>query len=294
MATPTQWLEGARPRTLFMALAPVVAGTGAAAAAGSVRPGRAALALAVALALQIAVNYANDYSDGVRGTDANRVGPQRLVGSGVASPRAVLTAAVAWFAVAGVAGLLLAALVSWWLLLVGGLSIMAAWAYTGSSRPYGYLGLGELAVFLFFGVVAVAGTAYVQIGSITATAMATSVPIGLLAAALLIANNLRDIPGDRVVGKRTLAVRLGDHRSRLLYATCVIVPFALPPLIAVGMRSPWPLAAFAALPLTAVALHPVVRGAVGADLIPTLRHTGQLSVGYAILLAIGLGLSQRR
>ena len=293
MATTAEWVEGARPRTLFMALAPVVAGTGVAAAASAVDALAAVLALVVALALQVGVNYANDYSDGIRGTDADRVGPQRLVGSGAAPPKAVLTAALACFAVAGVAGLALAALSSWWLVLVGALSIAAAWAYTGTSKPYGYRALGEVAVFVFFGLVAVVGTAFVQTDRVTWLAVGVAVPVGLLACALLVANNVRDIPGDSVVGKRTLAVRLGQKNARLLYAMLVLVPFAAAVFVALGTTSWWPLLALLALPLVVVALRPVVTGAVGPALIPTLRHTGQLTLAYAVLLAIGLTLAGR-
>ncbi|MHA3703041.1 1,4-dihydroxy-2-naphthoate polyprenyltransferase [Jatrophihabitans sp. YIM 134969] len=291
MATTAEWVNGARPRTLFMALAPVAAGTGVAAAASSAEAGPALLALVVALALQVGVNYANDYSDGVRGTDADRVGPQRLVGSGAAPPRAVLAAALLSFLVAGVAGLALAALSSWWLVAVGVVAIAAAWAYTGTSKPYGYRALGEVAVFVFFGLVAVVGTAFVQVDRITALAVAVAVPVGMLACALLVANNVRDIPGDSVVGKRTLAVRLGQRHARLLYAVLVVVPFAWAVFVALGLSSFWPLLALLALPLLPVALRPVVTGKRGPELIPTLQHTGQLTLAYAVLLGLGVGLT---
>lgn len=291
MATTAEWVNGARPRTLFMALAPVAAGTGVAAEASEAKVGPALLALVVALALQIGVNYANDYSDGVRGTDADRVGPQRLVGSGAAPPKAVLGAALASFAVAGGAGLALAALSSWWLVAVGLVSIGAAWAYTGTSKPYGYRALGEVAVFVFFGLVAVVGTAFVQLDHVTALAVSVAVPVGMLACALLVANNVRDIPGDTVVGKRTLAVRLGEKNSRLLYAVLVLVPFAWVAFVAVSVFSFWPLLAFLAAPLVVVALRPVLTGATGPALIPTLQHTGQLTLAYSVLLGLGLGLT---
>ena len=197
-------MEGARPRTLPAAIAPVLAGTGAAALVDSVRPLRAVLALVVALALQVAVNYANDYSDGVRGTDAVRVGPLRLVGSGAATPAAVKRAAFLAFGVAGIAGLVLAAMTSWWLVVVGLVAMLAAWGYTGGPRPYGYAGLGELFVFVFFGLVAVCGTTYVQVGRVTEVSVVCAVAIGFLACALLVANNLRDVPTDTVAGKNTL------------------------------------------------------------------------------------------
>ncbi|MBE7186970.1 1,4-dihydroxy-2-naphthoate polyprenyltransferase [Jatrophihabitans endophyticus] len=290
MATLAQWLEGARPRTLFLALSPVVAGTGVAAYDASPVWGRAALALIVALALQVGVNFANDYSDGVRGTDADRVGPLRLVGSGAARPRAVLGAALACFVVAAAAGVVLAASASWWLLLVGALAIAAAWFYTGGGRPYGYRGLGELAVFVFFGLVAVGGTAYVQTGRITGTTVLVAVPVGLLACAVLVANNLRDIPGDERAGKRTLAVLLGDRGTRWLYEVLVVVPFVFVLVLGDTGHGP-PFIALAAAPLALGAATPVHTGATGRDLIPTLRNTGLLSLAFAVLLAVGVGIA---
>jgi 1,4-dihydroxy-2-naphthoate octaprenyltransferase len=214
MATAAQWVAGARPRTLPAALAPVLVGTGAAAALDGFRPVPALLALVVALALQVAVNYANDYSDGRRGTDADRVGPMRLVGSGAAAPRQVLVAACLSFGVAGVAGLGLAALSSWWLVAVGAVCMVAAWTYTGGPIPYGYRALGEVFVFVFFGPVAVVGTTYVQTLTLPGLAFAVSVPVGFLIVAILVVNNLRDIDGDALVGRRTLAVLLGDRVRR--------------------------------------------------------------------------------
>src|SRR4051795_11838471 len=237
MATPAQWLAGARPRTLPAAVAPVLVGTGAAAALDGFRLGPALLALVVALALQVAVNYANDYSDGTRGTDAARVGPMRLVGSGAATPRQVLLVAMASFAVAAVAGLVLAALSSWWLLAVGAACIAAAWTYTGGPIPYGYRALGELFVFVFFGLVAVVGTTFVQTGTLPGLAFAVAVPPGLLIVAILVVNNLRDVEGDAVAGKRTLAVVLGDRTTRLAFAGLFVVAFAV--IAAVGIARPW-------------------------------------------------------
>ncbi|MCU0266007.1 MAG: 1,4-dihydroxy-2-naphthoate polyprenyltransferase, partial [Actinomycetia bacterium] len=231
MTTVAQWVHGARPRTLPAAVAPVAVGTGAAAAGGGAVWWKALLALTVALALQVGANYANDYSDGIRGTDAERVGPIRLVGTGTATPAAVRAAAVVAFAVAAAAGLVLAATSGWWLVLVGAAAIVAAWLYTGGPRPYGYAGLGEAFVFVFFGLVAVVGTTYVQIGRITALAVAAAVPMGLLACAVLVVNNLRDIPTDDAAGKRTLAVRLGDAATRRLFVLLVLVPFAVPVLL---------------------------------------------------------------
>jgi 1,4-dihydroxy-2-naphthoate octaprenyltransferase len=289
MTTTQQWVAGARPRTLPAAVSPVVAGTGAAVAAGGAVWWRAFLALGVALALQVGVNYANDYSDGVRGTDTDRVGPFRLVGSGSAPAAAVRSAAFAAFAVAAVLGLVLAAVSSWWLVLVGAAAIGSAWLYTGGPRPYGYAGLGEVFVFVFFGLVAVCGTTYVQVGRVTGLSFAVAVAIGMLACALLVANNLRDIPTDTTAGKRTVAVRLGDRRTRRLYVTLVLVPFLLPPVAAVAG---WPSALLALLAL-ATAVGPVRRvvgGASGRDLVPVLRDTGRLELAFAALLALGLAL----
>lgn len=289
MATVAQWVEGARPRTLPAAVAPVAAGTGAAVGLGAVAPLRAGLALVVALALQVAVNYANDYSDGVRGTDADRVGPLRLVGSGVAAPAQVRTAALAAFGVAALAGLaLVAASRAWWLLAVGALAIAAAWTYTGGRRPYGYLGLGEVFVFVFFGLVAVLGTTYTQAGRVSAPAAAAAVGVGLLACAILVANNLRDVPTDAAAGKRTLAVRLGDQRTRVLYV--VLVGGAFVAVLAAVPQRPWALLALAAAPLAVGPLRTVLSGARGPALVPVLRDTGRLELGYGLLLAIGLGL----
>lgn len=268
------------------AIAPVAVGTGAAAAAGGAAPGRALLAVVVALALQVGVNYANDYSDGIRGTDADRVGPFRLVGSGTAQPDAVRRAAFASFAVAAAAGLWLAALTSWWLIAVGAAALAAAWFYTGGPRPYGYHGLGEAAVFVFFGLVAVVGTAYVQCERITGLAVAAALPIGLLACALLLTNNLRDIPTDMASGKRTLAVRLGDRRTRLAYVGAIMLSFAI--VIGIAIFRPWALLALLAAPLAMPPVRRVLSSARGAGLIPVLKETGQLQLVFGLLLAIGL------
>ena len=289
MATPTQWIEGARPRTLPAAVAPVAAGSGAAAALDGFQLGRALLALVVSLALQVAVNYANDYSDGVRGTDDDRVGPFRLTGSRAARPAAVKAAAFAAFGVAALAGLALVALAgAWWLLLVGALAIVAAWFYTGGSQPYGYLGLGELFVFVFFGLVAVLGTTYTQAGRLSWQSWAAAVAIGSLACAILVANNLRDIPTDTVAGKRTLAVRLGDARTRVLYGALVVVPLAL--AIAMAAGHPWALLALASVLLLWPALRVIRAGATGLGLIAVLRDTGRAELVYGVLLGLGLAL----
>ncbi len=289
MATPSQWLAGARPKTLPAALAPVLVGSGAAAALGGFRPVPALLALVVALALQVAVNYANDYSDGRRGTDAVRVGPMRLVGSGAAPPRQVLAAAALAFAVAAVAGLALAALSSWWLVAVGAVCIAAAWTYTGGPLPYGYRALGEVFVFVFFGLVAVVGTTFAQTRTLSALAFAVAVPVGLLSVALLVVNNLRDIEGDAVAGKRTLAVLLGERATRLVYAGLLAGAFAV--VAAVGFERPPVWIALLAAPLVIPPARTVLTGGEGPALIRALQGTGLLTLVTGILLATGLALS---
>jgi 1,4-dihydroxy-2-naphthoate octaprenyltransferase len=289
MATPAQWLEGARPRTLPAAIAPVAAGTGAAAAADGFDLGRALLALLVAVALQVGVNYANDYSDGVRGTDADRVGPLRLVGSGVAAPATVKRAALLAFAVGAVAGLVLALLVAWWLVLVGAACLLGAWYYTGGRSPYGYRGLGEISVFVFFGLVATVGTTYVQAEELTAASVLAGVGCGALACAILVANNLRDIPTDEAAGKRTLAVRLGDRRTRLLYVGLVFAAYAVVVLIALRH-----LVVLVALGTALPAVRPtlgVIYGASGRELVPVLKETGLLLLVYGVALGVTLSLA---
>jgi 1,4-dihydroxy-2-naphthoate octaprenyltransferase len=289
MATPAQWIEGARPRTLPAAVAPVAAGTGAAAALDAAHVGRALLALVVSLALQVAVNYANDYSDGIRGTDDDRVGPFRLTGSRAARPAAVKAAAFGAFAVAALAGVSLVALAgTWWLLAVGALAIVAAWFYTGGSRPYGYLGLGELFVFVFFGLVAVLGTTYTQASRLSAPAWAAAVAIGALACAILVANNLRDIPTDSLAGKHTLAVRLGDARTRMLYVALVTLPLLL--ALVAAVRHPYAVLALASAALLWPALRVVRSGARGLALIPVLRDTGRAELAFGVLLGLGLAI----
>jgi 1,4-dihydroxy-2-naphthoate octaprenyltransferase len=242
----------------------------------------------VALALQIGVNYANDYSDGIRGTDEVRVGPIRLVGSRLVKPKHVLAAALGCFAVACAAGLVLAAVTSWWLLLLGAAAVAAAWFYTGGSRPYGYRALGELSVFIFFGIAAVAGTAYVQMQTLTWLPFAASAAIGLLACALLVINNLRDIPTDSETGKRTLAVVLGDQRTRMLYAGCILVPFCV--AVVLAPARPLSLLALAALPLAFAPVRQVRDGASGRSLIVALGQTGRLELAYGALLTLGLAI----
>lgn len=294
MASVAQWIEGARPRTLGAAVAPIAVGTGVAAAADAVQWPRALLALVVMLAAQVGVNYANDYSDGIRGTDRQRVGPVRLVGQGLAPPGQVRLAAIASLGICALAGLLLVALTGeWWLLIVGAAAIAAAWLYTGGPRPYGYLGLGEVFVFVFFGIVPVVGTAYVQIMAFTSAAWASSIGVGTLICAVLVANNLRDIPSDTEAGKRTLAVRLGDQRTRVLYVALVVSAFVVVPLLAVphglGLRFAW--LGLLAVPLAVRPVAAVSRGAVGRDLVAVLQGTGLLVLAYGLLLGLGIGLS---
>jgi 1,4-dihydroxy-2-naphthoate polyprenyltransferase len=284
------WVRGARPRTLVAAVCPVLVGTAAAAAEGPLRPWRAAAALIVALALQVGVNYANDYSDGVRGVDTPaRLGPTRLVASGLAAPAEVRRAAAVAFAVAAAAGSALAVAVDLRLLLVGAAAIAAAVLYTGGPRPYGYAGLGELAVLLFFGVVATCGSAYVQLGRVPASALAASVPVGLGAVALLLANNVRDLDGDRAAGKRTLAVRLGRDRARDLFAAVVAGIFLAAALL--GLARPPVLVTLAALPLAVGPVRLVRRRSDGPGLLAALAGTARLQLAVGLLLAAGLWVS---
>jgi 1,4-dihydroxy-2-naphthoate polyprenyltransferase len=289
VATARHWLGGARPRTLPAAIVPVLVGSGVAAGYLLFSPWRAALAMVVALALQVGVNYANDYSDGVRGTDEARVGPVRLVAAGLATPRRVRAAALSCFAVACAAGFVLAAVTSWWLLLVGAAAVAAAWTYTGGRHPYGYHGLGEVAVFAFFGVAAVVGTAYVQMGRVAWLAFAASIPVGLLACALLVINNLRDIPSDTAAGKRTLAVLMGDQQTRLLYAVCTLLPFGM--VVVIAFARPFALLALATLPLALPPLQAVRAGAQGPALVGALGQTGRLQLAFGVLLTIGLAVT---
>jgi 1,4-dihydroxy-2-naphthoate octaprenyltransferase len=290
VATRGQWISAARPRTLPAAVAPVLAGTGAAAALDGARPGLAVLALVVSLALQVGVNYANDYSDGVRGTDDDRVGPFRLTGSGAAEPAAVRRAAFGCFGLAALTGLVLVALSgTWWLIAVGALAIVAAWFYTGGPRPYGYAGLGEVFVFVFFGLVAVLGTTYTQALRVSWAALAAAVAVGSLACAILVANNLRDVPTDALAGKHTLAVRVGDATTRRFYEVLVAVPFVAAALVAVTGR-PWTALALATGVLAVPPVRVIRSGATGLGLLSVLRDTGRLELVYAAVLAVGLAL----
>jgi len=284
------WLRGARPRTLVASICPVLVGTAVAASDGRLVPWRALAALVVSVAIQVGVNYANDYSDGVRGTDTPaRVGPVRLVASGLASPSRVKLAAVLAFAVAGFAGLALALAVDPRLLLVGVVCVAAAVLYTGGPRPYGYAGFGELAVLVFFGLVATTGTAYVQTERLEGLALAASVPVGLGAVAILLANNIRDLDGDRAAGKRTLVVRLGRPRSRSLYLVTVVTMFVVVALI--GIARPTALAALAAVPLAVAPVRLVRHRQDGPGLVAALAGTARLQLAVCTLLAIGLWLS---
>jgi len=313
------WLAGARPRTLPAAVVPVVVGT--AAAAGfhyanhsgwfMIAPNhgviyghgpasglkgliiwRALAAMVVALFIQIGTNFANDYSDGVKGTDnQTRVGPIRLVGSGSKAPGSVKKAAFASFGVAALAGLALAAATTWWLIPLGLVCFAAGWLYTGGPKPYGYYGFGELFVFVFFGLVATAGSTFVQIERVPWLALACAVPVGALATALLVINNLRDIPTDTVAGKRTLAVRLGDQRTRVLYVVLMVVPYLALPFIAGLGRRPLAVFAFAAIFVAQKPVLVVLQGARGPALIPVLSGTGRVQLVYGLLLATGLFIS---
>jgi 1,4-dihydroxy-2-naphthoate octaprenyltransferase len=286
-----RWIIGARPRTLPAAVVPVA--VGAASAVGAAESGgivwwRVAAALVVSLSLQVGVNYANDYSDGVRGTDDVRVGPTRLVAGGLATPRSVKRAAMLSFGVAAVAGLAVALDTSLWLLAVGAAAIAAGWFYTGGPKPYGYLGLGELFVFVFFGLVATSGTTYAAIASVTGLSLLMGCMVGSLACALLVINNLRDIPTDREVGKKTLAVRLGDARTRWLYVALIVAAFALCGVAA--FSRPEVLLAFLAIPLAVQPTRSVLRGASGGALIPVLGQTGKLQLALGLGATIGLAL----
>jgi len=287
MATLSQWVQGARPRTLPAAVAPVLVGTGAAYAIGAGDSGYALLALMVSLSLQVGVNFANDYSDGIRGTDADRVGPVRLVGQHLARPGDVRLAATLSFAAAALVGLALVALSGAFVMLaLGAASIAAAWYYTGGKRPYGYSGLGEVFVFVFFGLVATLGTTYTQALTLSVPAIAGAVGVGALASAILVANNLRDIPSDREHGKRTLAVRLGDARTRQLYAALLLVAFAC--VLVAGAINRSALIALLSLVLAVPLVRRIRGGDLGRDLVPVLSGTGRLELVYGVLLAIGL------
>ncbi|MBU6254870.1 MAG: 1,4-dihydroxy-2-naphthoate polyprenyltransferase [Actinomycetales bacterium] len=279
-----KWILGARPRTLPAAIAPVVVAT--ALVGADFNWFRAALALKVAVWLQIGVNFANDYSDGVKGTDEDRVGPTRLVASGMATASAVRNAAFISFAIASIAGAWLALLTTPWLILIGVISIAAAWGYTGGDNPYGYKGLGDLSVFLFFGVVATMGTYYTQTEKITLLSFIVSIPMGALSCAILAINNLRDRPKDALAGKLTVAVRIGDRNARLMYAALL----ALAHFAAIATLIPTALLTLLVLPMSIAISRQVLSGISGKELIPVLGRTGKLQMVFSILLAIGLGI----
>ena len=279
-----KWIIGARPRTLPAAIAPVVVATALAGADWNWF--RAALALKVGVWLQIGVNYANDYSDGVKGSDDNRIGPIRLVASGLATAAQVKRAAFISFGIASIAGLWLSLLASPWLLLVGVAAIAAAWGYTGGKNPYGYSGLGEVSVFIFFGLTATVGTYYAQTGHVTALSVLCAVPMGALACAILAVNNLRDRAQDELVGKRTLAVRLGDTKARKGFIVLLVIAH----LSALTTLVPWSLLTVAVLPLTISISRAVMSGASGADLIPLLGKTGKLQMFFGVLFALALAI----
>jgi 1,4-dihydroxy-2-naphthoate octaprenyltransferase len=281
------WIAGARPRTLAVAVVPVLVGT--ACASGHIVWWRAAAALIVSLGVQIGTNYGNDYSDGLRGTDDQRVGPVRLVAERLATPAQVLTAAIIAFLVACVAGLALAAATSWWLILVGAACVAAGWLYTGGPRPYGYAGLGEIFVFVFFGLVATVGSAWVHLQHITGLSVLSAVPVGLLSVAILVANNLRDIPTDIVAGKRTLAVQIGDRATRWLYLGCMLLPFAF--AIGIAAIRPAALLALLALPVAVPPVRRVLAGESGRALVRSMLDTVRTLMVYGALLALGLALS---
>jgi 1,4-dihydroxy-2-naphthoate octaprenyltransferase len=282
-----KWVAGARPRTLPASVVPVIVGTACAVGEGGIIVWRALAAMVVALAIQVGTNYQNDYADGVRGTDSQRVGPVRLVASGLATPSEVRKAALVSMLVAAAAGLALAIAVSPWLLVVGAASFLAGYFYTGGPKPYGYLGFGELFVFVFFGLVATIGSAYVQIEKITSVAVVAAIPVGFLITALLVANNLRDIPTDGPAGKRTLAVRLGDKRTRWLYCLLILVAFLVLPIFG-ALGRPACALAFIAVVVARKPVQIVLEGATGPALIPVLGATGRLIIVFGVLLAIGL------
>jgi 1,4-dihydroxy-2-naphthoate octaprenyltransferase len=289
VATAAQWIQGARPRTLPAAIAPVLIGTAAAYELQSLRPLNAILAALVALLLQVGVNYANDYSDGIRGTDEERVGPLRLVGSGAAHPKHVKWAAFGAFGLAMLVGLVLVIITqAWWLILVGLGCVLSAWGYTGGRNPYGYMGLGDLFVFVFFGLVATLGTTYTQAGQVSLAAVIGAIGTGLIACALLMANNVRDIPTDTVAGKKTLAVRLGDRHARESYVLMLALAVLL--VVVLAPTKPWMLIVLLLIPACLTPAWLMVNGK-RKNLIPVLKQTGMINLGYSVLFSLGLVLS---
>ncbi len=289
MTTREQWIAGARPKTLPAAIAPVLVGTAFAGYNASLF--NTFLALVVALGLQIGVNYANDYSDGVKGTDANRVGPMRLVGSGAATPEAVKKAAFISFGIAALAGIYISARSSWLLLIVGALALVAAWTYTGGPKPYGYMALGEVSVFIFFGVVATVGTYFIHVDSVSREVILVSFAMGAIACAILVLNNLRDLEKDAAANKRTLAVVMGDKSTRDLYKWLMF--FALIIAVALSFFSFYYLLGLIALPLIAKSVRAVSNGASGPALIQLLANTGRIQIIYAVALSLAAWLVAR-
>ncbi|NLZ57839.1 MAG: 1,4-dihydroxy-2-naphthoate polyprenyltransferase [Corynebacterium sp.] len=285
-ATAAHWLEGARPRTWANAFAPVIVASGVAAFHGGFLWWKALLALVVAWALIIGVNYANDYSDGIRGTDEDRTGPLRLTGSGLAQPGEVKKAAFISFGIAGIAGLALSITSAWWLVAIGVICILGAWFYTGGSKPYGYMGLGEVAVFVFFGLVAVLGTEFTQRGAISWMGLAVAVGVGSISAGVNLANNIRDIPTDAETGKITLAVRLGDPGARRVYLLLVSMPFVMS--VVISFTTLPALLGLIALPLVVLGARPILKGAGGRELIPVIGATGRAMAIWALLSAFAL------
>ncbi|MBF0808316.1 1,4-dihydroxy-2-naphthoate polyprenyltransferase [Rothia nasimurium] len=289
MATVAQWIEGARLRTLPLAAAPIIAGSAAAYEVHQFKPGRALLAFLVAFFLQVGVNYANDYSDGIKGTDEVRVGPLRLVGSGVAKPSHVKMAAFICFGLAGLSGLALIMLSQqWWFLAIGASAVLAAWGYTGGKHPYGYMGLGDVFVFIYFGLVATLGTMFTQSNQLTLSSWVFAVALGLFSCALLMANNVRDIPTDIDAGKKTLAVRLGDRASRITYAVEMGLGLALTALLV--PQNPWYTLAFILIGPVVHSALVVLSGALGRDLIPVLKQAGIIALIYSLLIALAVAL----
>ena len=289
MTTREQWIAGARPKTLPAAIAPVLVGTSFAGYNASFL--HTFLALTVALCLQIGVNYANDYSDGIKGTDFDRVGPMRLVGSGAATADSVKKAAFISFFVAAIAGLILASRTSWLLIILGAICIIAAWTYTGGPKPYGYQAMGEVSVFIFFGVVATVGTYYVQTESVSREVILASFAMGALACAILVLNNLRDLPSDEVAGKKTLAVVMGDKSTRDLYKWLMF--FALVISVALALFSFYYLFALLSLPLVSKSVRAVSAGARGGELISLLAKTGRIQIIYSVALSFAAWLVAR-
>lgn len=289
VATVSEWVSGLRPRTLPNSIVPVAVGTALAFSLGGLVWWKALLALMVSMALQIGVNFANDYSDGVKGTDTEeRTGPARLTATGLARPEQVLAAALGSFVLAGLVGLVLVATTSWWLLLLGAVAIAAAWYYTGGRDPYGYRGLGEVSVFVFFGLAAVVGTVFVQLESAPWQAWMASIPVGLLSCSVLVINNLRDIPTDRETGKITLAVRLGESGTRRLYASAIVGSYVT--ALVLTWASWWVLLVLLSVPLAVVPLRRVLGGQVGRDLVLGLGETGRLQMVFGVLFTVALAL----